>query len=118
MNQEGQALLAVAARQEAPTLRQAQMAARKKLRAEARAKRRQLTAESRKERAVLRAAATERNQRFESEMDRVISDFKLAVLKSNDDIEQQFQQSRQTKLESGILGQAVARRDVGLGWLN
>jgi hypothetical protein len=112
---ESQALLAIAVRQETQSLKQAQMAARKRLRAEAKAKRRQHAAELKEERARVRAAAEERTRRFKSEMRQVTSDFKLAVLKSKADIERQFEQSRQAKLENGILGQAIARRDLGLG---
>jgi hypothetical protein len=112
---ESQALLAVATRQEAKTVRQAQTAARARLRAEAKAKRRELIAAVKKERAVLRAEAEERRERFEFEMEQVTSDFKLAVLKAKADIERTFEQCRQAQLENGILGQAIARRDLGLG---
>ena len=64
----------------------------------------------------MRAEAEKRRERFEFEMEQVTIDLKLAVKKSNRDIEQRFQQTRQTQLDGGVLGQAIAQRD-GLGVL-
>jgi DNA anti-recombination protein RmuC len=109
---ESQALLNIAGRQDAPSIKTAQTAARTRLRAEAEAKRRELTAALKRKRTALRAAAKERQQRFESEMEQVTFDMELAVKKSNRDIEQRFQQIRRTQLDGGVIGQAIAQRDV------
>ncbi len=109
---ESQALLAIAARQDAQSLKQAQTTARERLRSEAKAKRQQLTAALKQERTALRAAAKERKRRFESEMEQVRTDLKLAVVESNRDIEQRFQQVRQSQLTNGVIGLALVQQDV------
>jgi hypothetical protein len=109
---ESQALLAIAARQDAQSLKEAQKAARARLRAGAKARRQELSAALKQERAVLRAAAKERKWQFESEMEQVSTDLKLAVKKSSSDIERRFQQNRETQLNNGVLGLAIAHQDV------
>lgn len=109
---ESQALLAIAARQDAQSLKEAQTAARARLRAEGKAKRRELTAALKEERLALRAAAKKRKEQFEDDIAQVSRDLAIAVEQSDREIRERFQQGRRTQLENGVLGLAIAQRDI------
>jgi hypothetical protein len=92
MNLNDEALLAVSTRQDKPALKTAQTVARVALRAEAKAAR----------------------ERLREENKLITKNLKLAIINSDADVAQLFQQTRESHLENGKLSQVIARKDIGL----